>query len=217
MEIKDASFSPCNKHRIWLSRIWDDTKPLIMFIGLNPSTANAESDDPTIRRVKAMAKSWGYGGVYMMNLFTYISTDPKQLNIEDGNFILANRHLKHIATKCDEIIFAWGNFKVFGRDNEVKQMFPNAKALHINKNGSPKHPLYVKSDVIPINYTSNNQMAKLSINNIIKIGGSLKPHTIHDNKKTKKMIADVLKKQEEIRKNGKVDWNDPILRKPMDI
>lgn len=86
----NAFFSSDRVHRIWLSRIWDEDKPRVMFIGLNPSTANETSNDPTIRRVQSMAKSWGYGGVYMMNLFTFISTDPKKLNIEYGNVHDAN-------------------------------------------------------------------------------------------------------------------------------
>lgn len=151
-ENNGAKFSDCGKHRLLLWRIWDESKPLIMFIGLNPSTANANTDDPTIRRVKAMANSWGYGGVYMMNLFTYISTDPKQLNIEHGNSEDCDWYLETTATMVDKIIFAWGNFEVLGRDKEVKGMFPNSYALHINKNGSPKHPLYVRSDVKLIRY-----------------------------------------------------------------
>lgn len=153
-EIREARFSDCGKHRIVLSRIWDKSKGVVMFIGLNPSTANAKDDDPTIRRVRQMAKSWGYGGVFMMNLFTYISTDPKQLNMEDGNVSDADWWLRHFGNSSEQVIFAWGNFKVLGRDIEVKSMFENAKALHINKNGSPKHPLYVKSDVQPVNYFS---------------------------------------------------------------
>lgn len=144
---KDALFSPCGKHRIWLSRIWDINKPMIMFIGLNPSKADHSEDDNTIKRVKKISNNSGYGGFYMMNLFTYISTDPKKLNIEQGNINLADRYLKHIASKCETIVFAWGNFKVFGRDKEVKQIFPLASALHINKNGSPQHPLFIKGNV----------------------------------------------------------------------
>ena len=146
----NAFFSSDRKHRIWLCRIWDNSKPRVMFIGLNPSTANETSNDPTIRRVQSMAKSWGYGGVYMMNLFTFISTDPKKLDIINGNVTNADGWLLDTASKCDKVIFAWGNFNVFGRDKEVMKMFPDAYALHINKNGSPKHPLYVKSDVKPI-------------------------------------------------------------------
>jgi len=146
----NALFSSDRVHRIWLSRIWDKEKPRVMFIGLNPSTANETSNDPTIRRVQSMAKSWGYGGVYMMNLFTFISTDPKKLNIKQGNVNNADGWLMDTAKKCDKVIFAWGNFNVFGRDEEVKKLFPNACALFINKNGSPKHPLYCKSDIQPI-------------------------------------------------------------------
>lgn len=148
----NAQFSTDGRHRLLLSRIWDFSKPLVMFIGLNPSTANATADDPTIRRVKSFAKAWGYGGVYMMNLFTFISTDPKQLDIKNGNHETANDLLKAFGSECKMIVFAWGNFNVHGRDNEIKQMFPDAFALQVNKNGSPKHPLYVAGDAIPVKY-----------------------------------------------------------------
>ena len=141
-----AEFSIDGKHRLSLYREWDINKPSVMFIGLNPSTANATSDDPTIRRVIAMADSWGFGSVYMMNLFTFISTDPKKLNIKNGNLPESNTRLIESSNKCTCVVFAWGNFEVMGRDKEVKKMYPYAMALHINKNGSPKHPLYVKSD-----------------------------------------------------------------------
>lgn len=151
-EVNTAKFSDCGKHRLWLCRIWDKEKPLIMFIGLNPSTANADNDDPTIRRIKSMVNGWGYGGFFMMNLFTYISTDPKKLNVKQGNFFGADVMLKVISNDCEKVVFAWGNFDVMGRDNEVKALFPNAYALHINKNGSPKHPLYCKSNSQLIKY-----------------------------------------------------------------
>jgi hypothetical protein len=131
---------------------------MVMFIGLNPSTANEFSDDPTIRRVKAIAKNLGYGGVYMMNCFAYISTDPKSLKINPMSKEWNDNMLTVIASKCADVIFAWGNFEVVkstGRDLELIEMFPNAKALHINKNGSPKHPLYVKGDVVPVKFKLN--------------------------------------------------------------
>lgn len=147
-----AGFSECGKHRLMLWRVWDDKKPYIMFIGLNPSTANADQDDPTIRRVKGIAKVLGFGGVYMMNLFTFISTDPKQLNIEEGNLPISDFYMDTIAEGAGVIVFAWGNFKTMGRDEEIKKRFPQAFALHKNKNGSPKHPLYVKKNVSLILY-----------------------------------------------------------------
>lgn len=76
---KTAIISEDEKYRYQLSRCWDETKPRILFIMLNPSTADANIDDPTIRRVISFAKSWGYGGVYVGNLFAFRSTDPKGL------------------------------------------------------------------------------------------------------------------------------------------
>lgn len=151
-----AIFSECRNYRYALWRIWDESKPLVMFIGLNPSTANEASDDPTIRRVKSMAKTWGYGGVYMMNLFAWVTAYPEELKscIDPigGNI----EWLYRISQRCDKVVFAWGNFKeAEQRAKEVATTFPNAYALHVNKNGSPKHPLYVKSDVIPVPYNSN--------------------------------------------------------------
>ena len=66
---KDAILSDCKKYRYSLSRTWDESKPLIGFIGLNPSTADDVIDDPTITRCINFAKSWGGGGLYMGNLF----------------------------------------------------------------------------------------------------------------------------------------------------
>lgn len=59
---KGAMFSKCRKYRYVLWRIWDDDKPRVMFIGLNPSIAGAIIDDPTIRKVIGFAKRWGFGG-----------------------------------------------------------------------------------------------------------------------------------------------------------
>ena len=74
-----------------------------------------------------------------------------------GNVNNADGWLTDTANKCDKVVFAWGNFNVNGRDKEVIKMFPDAYALHINKNGSPKHPLYVKSDVLPIKFNTNGK------------------------------------------------------------
>lgn len=146
-----AEFSQDRKYRYALWRVFDSSKPKIMFIGLNPSTANYAQDDPTIRRVKRFAADWGYGGVYMMNLFAFVTAYPEELKKCDNPIGDNDKWLKEIAEKCNGIIFAWGNFKeAQDRGEQVMKMFPSARALAINKNGSPKHPLYVKADVIPI-------------------------------------------------------------------
>lgn len=147
-----AEFSTNRKYRYALWRIWDKDKPLIMFIGLNPSTANETEPDNTIQRVKSIVKYNGGGGFYMMNLFAYVSTDPEKLLLPEATDVLNDTILKRIAGKCEKIVFAWGSFKqAQARAEEVVKMFPGAYALHINKNGSPKHPLYCSgvTDLIP--------------------------------------------------------------------
>jgi len=149
-----AEFSKCRNYRYALWRVWDNTKPLVMFIGLNPSTANETESDPTIKSVCRIAKNNGYGGVYMMNCFPYVSTDPNKLR-DFGNTALNDHWLYKVSAMCQEIVFAWGSFDVvkeLGRDVELSGMFPNAKALFVNKNGSPKHPLYCKSDTKLVEY-----------------------------------------------------------------
>lgn len=163
-----AEFSPCRKYRYALWRIWDETKPLVMFIGLNPSTANENDtttgNDNTISKVKKIARNNGYGGLYMMNCFPLISTNPDILEsfyntenhaFEDG----LNWHcIDEVAEKCLDVVFAWGNFKVVTvRSALMEKSFPDALCLHINKNGSPKHPLYCRDDskLIPYENSKN--------------------------------------------------------------
>lgn len=147
-----AAFSEDRKHRYALWRIWDESKPLVMFIGLNPSTANETDNDPTIKSVCRIAANNGYGGVYMMNLFSYVSTDPKQLVVCDDN-TMNDSWLSNVRKTCKDVVFAWGNFKEAERRAAViSEYFPHALALCVNKNGSPKHPLYCSSKTTFVNY-----------------------------------------------------------------
>ena len=153
-----ADFSEDRLHRNYLWRIWDLEKPLCMFIGLNPSTADGISDDPTIRRVKRFSSDWGFGGVYMLNLFSFITAYPEELFKCQDPIRDSDAYLKEMADKCDRIVCAWGNFKVNGRDAEVKKILHHISdekqimALQINANGTPKHPLYVKADIQPVKF-----------------------------------------------------------------
>ena len=149
-----AAFSDCRRYRYALWRIWDESKPLVMFIGLNPSTANEINADATINKVKKISIHNGYGGFYMMNCFPYVSTDPKLLYDCSGS-VDNERWLKEISEKCKDVVFAWGDFDVIkklGVDYILSKQFPNAKALWINKSGSPKHPLYCKDKTELINF-----------------------------------------------------------------
>ncbi len=152
-----AEFSEDRKYRFSLWRIWDESKSLVMFIGLNPSTADEHENDNTIKSVERISRYNGHGGFYMMNCFPIVSTDPSILegfwasanSYEQNQDTINRQKLKEIGDKCQAVVFAWGDFKVvkiIHRDKELLQLFPNAKALHLNKSGSPKHPLYCKEE-----------------------------------------------------------------------
>ncbi len=156
MEKSGAEFSPCGKYRYALWRIWDKELPIVAFIGLNPSTANALKDDPTIRRVKGFAKKWGFGGVYMMNLFGIISPDPTILVKSADPIGECDKWLRYPTKKIHTVVFAWGSFKeAKHRAKDVIAMFPEAVCLKKTSDGSPSHPLYIPSDTVPIHFKND--------------------------------------------------------------
>jgi hypothetical protein len=158
-ETSGADFSENRKYRYALWRIWDVFKPFVMFIGLNPSTANEDADDPTIESCRRIAINNGYGGFYMMNCWAFISSDPSLIKSNPMSDEWNDNALAVIASKCGDVVFAWGNFKIvkeLGRDKQLEEMFPRALVIGRNKNGSPKHPLYQKSTT-KLTYYSCNQ------------------------------------------------------------
>lgn len=142
-----AEFSKDRQYRYALWRIWDASKPLVMFIGLNPSTANERSNDPTIRRVMRFAGEWGYGGFYMMNLFAMVTPYPRELEVASDPLGENDHWLVKVAVDCEMIIFAWGAFKEgHERAATVASRFPGAYCLGKSQGGHPKHPLYLSKD-----------------------------------------------------------------------
>ena len=146
---KNATFSSCRTYRYSLSRIWDKKKKYVLFIGLNPSTANEEEDDPTIRRCVNYSKDWGYGGFIIVNLFAYRTTLPS--NLKKVKYPVGSENDKYIvklSKKADITVAAWGdNGNLYNRDKQVLSLVPNLLCLKINKSGQPAHPLYLKKDL----------------------------------------------------------------------
>lgn len=139
---KGAEFSKCGKYRYKLWRVWNKELPLVMCIGLNPSNANADQDDPTINNLRSMLTTLGYGGFYMMNLFAWISSKPKDLLTCENPLGENDNKLKEVEVLCGEVIVCWGAFKeAKDRIAQVLPKYPNAKCFGKNKNGTPMHPL----------------------------------------------------------------------------
>lgn len=142
-----ADLSEDGQYRFSLWRIFDAAKPMVLFIGLNPSTADATHDDATIRRCSRFAQDWGFGGFYMANLFCIRSTNPNRLwELSDPIGPRADEWLDVLAAKCAQVVFAWGTYGYFmGRDQAVIARFPDAYCLGHSKDKHPLHPLYLPS------------------------------------------------------------------------
>jgi hypothetical protein len=149
---KSADFSPCRKYRYTLWRWWDENKPYAMFICLNPSTADETKDDPTIRRCINFAKSWGYGGLCVTNLFALRATDPRVMLASFEPIGIDNdKWIQELAKKAGIIIAAWGTYgNYLNRDKQIIEKINNLNCLEKTKHGHPKHPLYIKADTIPV-------------------------------------------------------------------
>lgn len=140
-----AIFSEDNKYRYVLWRIWSVQKPLLMYIGLNPSTANANKNDKTISNLITITSKNGYGGFYMLNLFGLISTQPEALTVDLKAAIGKNDYyLREYGNRVNKIVYCWGNFK---EANEralqvvaILSQYTDRACLGKNKNGTPKHP-----------------------------------------------------------------------------
>lgn len=155
--IRRAEFSDDGRYRYELSRVWEPAAWTALFIMLNPSTADGEVDDPTIRRCMGFARSHGYGGIRVLNLFAFRSTNPRVLahaddpvgpaNDENLRLAFAARHEARMP-----VIAAWGALTTFtsSRAWKVGRMLARSsvavQCLGTTKAGDPRHPLYVRGD-----------------------------------------------------------------------
>lgn len=152
----NALLSPCRTWRYVLQRRWG-SGPFVLFVGLNPSTADESVDDPTIRRCVGFAKRWRIGGLpvgglLMGNLFAYRSTYPKALRtVEDPVGPDNDVWLTTMAVRSALVIAAWGadDFAV-DRAKEVSSLLGEMKALRITKTGAPGHPVRLPNALEPI-------------------------------------------------------------------
>jgi hypothetical protein len=142
---KGAILSKDGIYRYLLWRHWGPATLRCLFVMLNPSTADANVDDPTINRVVGFASDWGFDGVEIVNAYAYRATQPKALySIADPIGPDNEIHVRIAAAKAPLIVAGWGTHGATAQDRIVewvggKPIF----ALRINADNSPGHPLYV--------------------------------------------------------------------------
>lgn len=152
--VSGASFSGDDTYRYRLWRRWD-SGPVVTWVMLNPSTADATEDDPTIRRCRGFSRSWRYGGMIVVNLYAYRATNPKDLptDLPVAQGPANEEHVRRAAEQADVVVAAWGSG---GSGNLSYQRALNAygrrlldgfdlQCLGVTLSGAPRHPLYVPS------------------------------------------------------------------------
>lgn len=150
-----AVLSECARYRYVLTRTWDHDLAPCVFIGLNPSTADAMNDDPTIRRCIRFARDWGHGGLVMLNLFAWRATDPKRLlDPLDPVGPRNNDLILEWTLRAGRVVGAWGATHpqlVAARVDTLRSSgdLPPYDVLGRTAAGFARHPLYVGADVWP--------------------------------------------------------------------
>ena len=149
-----ALISPCGRYRYRLTRNWGEGT-VAMFVMLNPSTADADDDDPTIRRCIGFAQSWGCGGLCVVNLYALRATDPRDLwKVDAAQRVGPDNdvHLRLVASGAASVggplVAAWGANAKPSRVAWVRE-FPGMDRLShlgLTRGGQPKHPLYLRAD-----------------------------------------------------------------------
>jgi len=148
-----ATFSACGRFRYRLSRTWRPGPPLL-FVMLNPSTADAREDDPTLRRCLGFAQRAGFGALEVVNLFAYRATDPRDLRA--AGYPVGPRNDEHIAAAVRDsaaVCLAWGsNATRLARAAEVlvllRELRARPQCLRLTRGGCPQHPLRLPADCV---------------------------------------------------------------------
>jgi hypothetical protein len=165
----EAAFSECGVWRWWLTRVWDESLPMACLIGMNPSTATASEDDPTVRKEITFVRSWGYGGMLKLNAFGYRATDPSDLwRARERGFDVIGKlnsaqnllsYMRQFETRV--AVACWGRLRT-DRGWYLRNSFTEAgmklDCIKKNSDGSPAHPLYLPYGLLlePWNYTESN-------------------------------------------------------------
>jgi hypothetical protein len=146
-----AIFDVSGRYRYSLWRAWSPYHTHIVFILLNPSTADEHKNDPTILRCMSFARAWNFGSMDVVNLFAYRATDYRELfNASEPIGAENNRFLMQAVEHASTIVLGWGVRGTFlSRDRQVMSLLAGRNDLHclgIAKNGQPRHPLYVNGN-----------------------------------------------------------------------
>lgn len=155
-----ALIDESKKYRYQFTCEWNDGGRYVTFIMLNPSVGNQTQPDPTLRKCISYAKKWGYDGIKVANLFAYISTDPTALkDIDDPVGPENDHHILEMVRESEQVIVAWGQALPSPiktrRIQETLHLLREHDSYCLERTvrgNYPKHPLFLKGDLIPVIY-----------------------------------------------------------------
>lgn len=138
-----ADYSSDGRYRYALWRAWRGGRGRVAFVLLNPATATESAEDPTLRRCVGFARRWGYASLVLLNLFGFRSVHPAALRaVADPVGPENARYLQNV--QADVVVIGWGRQGTYqGQDRVALRAIANPYALAINRDGTPRHPLYV--------------------------------------------------------------------------
>ena len=149
--VRAARISDCGRYRYVLMRRWNEDGPMLPFLMLNPSTADALVDDPTIRRCIGFARREGFGAIHVLNLYAWRATKPADCfaapdPVGPQNDAYLTMEFQAAVTGMHPVVAAWGAHARPDRVAAVRALAPAAldlRCLGVTKDGHPRHPLYV--------------------------------------------------------------------------
>ncbi len=159
-----ALFDATGQYRYALWRCWQPDGKRLAFVMLNPSSADAEINDPTIRRCIGFAQAWGYGGLEVVNLFAFRTAHPSHLvSVADPVGATCNAAILRAVERADRTVIAWGNWgRLHGRAEAVLALIePPLYCLGRNQSGHPRHPLYLRRDIQPLLYQATPDSTRI--------------------------------------------------------
>lgn len=164
---RTAVISECKRFRYRLDREaeahdsgWDLGGPKVVFLMLNPSTADGKVDDPTIRRCMNFARDWGYGGLTVVNLYAERATEPKALFEDEAWVVRGFDNKKYVLEACvgNDVVLAWGAHRRPDKEGDadliadVCHLAFRTDCLGLTAGREPRHPLMLRGDALRVKW-----------------------------------------------------------------
>jgi len=156
-----AEFDVPMQNRFILWRTWAEALPKVGFCLTNPSKAGGDLDDPTSWKIQTYARLWGFGGIVLVNAFSWCATNPKELytRIEPPETMMLNwDYIMKAANACELIVCGWGrNGLIDGRAHQIRQLLEpvsaKVRAIRLIAGNEPEHPLYLPLKLKPMEWS----------------------------------------------------------------